>query len=178
MRRFLLLASFAALGGCAPSDPAPAPEREAESPRPASKAASSVTFRTPAEWKPEEPANKLRKFQYRVPDKQKDHADAECVVFYFGANPALIQTNIRRWAEQMGAEEPKPETLEGTYPVTLVDLKGTYAGDGGGDPIEDARMLAAIVDHPEGPWYFKLVGHAQTVGDWRDEFIALLKRTQ
>ena len=36
-------------------------------------------------------------------------------------------------------------------------------------------MLGAIVEASDGPWFFKLVGPADTVGDWKDEYVAMLK---
>jgi hypothetical protein len=36
-------------------------------------------------------------------------------------------------------------------------------------------MLAAVVETADGPWYFKLVGPAPTVGGWKEEMVKLLK---
>ena len=133
-----------------------------------------IAFEAPKEWTKEEPASNMRKAQYRIPDKEKTAKDAELTLFFFGANNTLLKANLQRWGQQMGAEV-KPETIEGKHPVTLVDLKGTYVGDAASGPQENARMLAAVVEAPDGPWYFKMVGPADTVGDWREEFIKLLK---
>lgn len=50
-------------------------------------------------------------------------------------------------------------------------LSGTYNGK----PTPGARMIAAIVGTPHGPWYFKLVGSAQVVRDWKDEFVKMVR---
>ena len=134
-----------------------------------------IKFEAPKEWKKEEPKSNMRKAQYRVPDKEKTAKDAELTLFYFGNNAAMIQANMQRWARQMGAEQTKPEVIEGKCKVTLLDLKGRYAGGFGAPPIDDARMLAAVVEAEGGPWYFKLIGPADTVGDWRKEYVKLLK---
>ena len=133
-----------------------------------------IAFEAPKEWTKEEPASTMRKAQYKIPDKEKTAKDAEMTLFFFGPNNTLLKANLDRWGQQMGAEV-KPETIEGHHKVTLVDLKGTYTGDAAAGPMENARMLAAVVEAPDGPWYFKLVGPADTVGDWREEFIKLLK---
>jgi hypothetical protein len=117
----------------------------------------------------------MRKAQYRVPDKSKNEKDAEMVVFYFGRNFGNLNANIKRWGEQMGVDEPKPEKLEGKGTVTLVDLSGSYTGDSQTGSIDNARMIAAVVEASDGPWYFKFVGPAGTVGGWREEFIAMVK---
>lgn len=137
--------------------------------------AKTLKFEAPKDWVKETPANSMRKAQYKVPDKEKKSKDAELLLFYFGANSGTIPMNLKRWAGQMGQTEAKPETIEGKCKITLVDLKGTYTEGQGKDPLPDARMLAAVVETESGPWYFKLVGPADTVGDWREELIALLK---
>lgn len=152
-----------------PADPDPAPVPAARPP------VALISFAAPTGWVKEEPASNMRKAQYRVPDKSKNEKDAEMVVFYFGANFGNLNANIRRWGDQMGADEPKPQVLEGKCKVTLVDLSGTYSGDSQAGSIENARMLAAVVEAPDGPWYFKFVGPAGTVGGWSDEFVAMVK---
>jgi hypothetical protein len=173
---WLLLPALAA--ACA--DPAseiqdPYAEDAPPAPPPARPRGAELSFRVPEAWVREEPANRLRRFQFRVPDKQKEHADAEFVVFHFGPSGSRIQENIDRWAAQVRGSEARPQTLEGRLRATWVDLSGTYVGDGRDEPLDEARMLAAVLEHPEGYWYFKLVGPAATVGDWKDEFLALLK---
>ena len=147
----------------------PPAERE---PRPA---VDVIKFDAPAGWTKEEPSSNMRKAQYKVPDKEKKGADAQLALFYFGARNGMLDDNIRRWAGQMGAADPKPEVIQGKCKVTLVDLKGTYTGDAQNGPQENQRMLAAVVEAADGPWYFKLVGPAETVGPWREEFVTMVK---
>lgn len=137
-----------------------------------------LKFEAPKEWKKEEPKSSMRKAQYRVPDKEKKATAAELTLFHFGNNAALVKANIDRWAKQMGAASAEPETIEGKCKVTLLDVKGNYSPAFGGAPIEDARMLAAVVEASSGPWYFKLVGPADTVGDWREEMVKMLKAAE
>ena len=133
-----------------------------------------IGFEHPESWKEEEPANRMRRAQFLVEDKQKEQGDAHLTIFHFRVG-SPIELNVKRWANQMGVGDAKPETIEGKCPITLVDLKGTYMGDSQTDPIGDARMMAAIVEAPDGQWYFKLIGPSGTVGDWRAEFVSLLK---
>lgn len=134
-----------------------------------------IEFKAPEAWKKEEPSSKMRKAQYKLPDKEKTAKDAELAIFYFGPNAGGIKANIDRWAQQMGGAEVKTEVIEGAHKVHLIDLKGTYTGDAAAGPQENARMLGAIVEASDGPWFFKLVGPADTVGDWKDEYVAALK---
>ena len=134
-----------------------------------------ITFKAPEAWKKEEPSSNMRKGQYKIPDKEKTAKDAELAIFYFGAGAGGIKANIDRWAQQMGATDVKTEVIEGAHKVHLLDLKGTYTGDAAAGPQAGARMLGAIVEATDGPWFFKLVGPADTVGDWKDEYVAMLK---
>ena len=117
----------------------------------------------------------MRKAQYKVSDKAKKGADAQLALFYFGPRNDMLDDNVKRWAQQMGADDPKPEIIQGKCKITLVDLKGTYTGDQQTGPQENSRLLAAVVENKDGPWYFKLVGPTDTVGPWRDEFVTMLK---
>jgi hypothetical protein len=48
---------------------------------------------------------------------------------------------------------------------------------GGGDPVDkpDQALLAAIVDSPQGPYYFKLVGAKTTVDANAKAFRSMLE---
>jgi hypothetical protein len=160
-----LLPALALLSACSSppaAPPAPAPE------------AGELKFQVPAAWMKEEPANRLRKAQFRVPDKEKQTGPAELAVFHM-RNAGNVDSNVKQWVSQMGGADPKREEIQGQCKVTLVDLFGTYQSPSGDDPVEHARMLAGYIETDDGPWIFKLVGPLETVGDWREEFIALLR---
>lgn len=156
------------LASCSPDAPPPAP------PAPEPAAPSPILFEAPPSWVKEPPSNSLRVFQYRVPGKQGAARPAEMTVIHSRVR-VPFGDNVSRWAAQMGGTEPKTESFKGKAEVDLADVSGVYTGDLSGEPIEGSRMLAAAVYTDAGPFYFKLVGPAATVGDWRDEFVALLK---
>jgi hypothetical protein len=137
-----------------------------------------LKYEAPKEWTKETPTSKMRKAQFKVPDKEKKAKDAELTLFYFGPNAGGVDANLKRWAGQMGQKEYKSEAIQGKCKVTLVDLSGTYTDGFTQTTIENARMLGAVVETEEGPWFFKLVGPGDTVGDWREELIKLLKEAQ
>ena len=181
----LLLSAVVALVSCSP-DPTPPPPAKAPDPattlaeaaaaeRPARPAVDVIKFDAPAGWTKEEPSSTMRKAQYKVPDKEKKGGDAQLALFYFGPRNDMLEANLQRWAQQMGADDPKTEVIQGKCKIHLVDLKGTYTGDNDKGPQENQRLLAAVVENADGPWYFKLVGPAATVGPWKDEFITMLK---
>jgi len=181
----LLMVSVVVLMSCSPdaTPPAPkvAPDPSAVTPmmtpseRPERPAVDVIKFDAPAAWTKEEPSSNMRKAQYKVPDKDKKGADGQMALFYFGNRNDMLEDNLKRWAQQMGAADPKTEVIQGKCKIHLVDLKGTYTGDQQQGPQENQRLLAAVVENADGPWYFKLVGPADTVGPWREEFVTMLK---
>ncbi len=173
MRRLAIV--LAALASCSEeAPPPPASPPVLPTAPPADPPPTLISFDVPGTWNKEQPANRLRRVQYRVPDKEGKEKDAEFTLTNSRIFVAL-DDNVARWSGQMGGAEAKTESITGKHRVTLIDLAGTYAGDAQNDPIPNARMLVATVETGEGPWYFKLVGPAGTVGDWRDDFIALLR---
>src|SRR5207249_4595976 len=93
---------------------------------------------------------------------------------HFKGTSMTADASVEQWSRQVEGGEAKPETIAGALKITLVDLSGRYRPDGG-EAVPNARLLAAMVETPDGPWYFKLSGPAETVGPWRGEFVALLK---
>jgi len=179
-----LLIAILALVSCSDDTTPPRPTAAPESPgsaaiasapeRPARPAVDVIKFEAPKDWVKEEPSSNMRKAQYKVPDKDKKGADAQMALFYFGNRNDMLDDNLKRWAQQMGAADPKTEVLQGKCKIHLVDLKGTYTGDQQQGAQENQRLLAAVVENADGPWYFKLVGPAETVGPRRDDFIKML----
>jgi len=180
------MTAFLILVSCSP-DPVPPPPKAAPDSsttpdpalmipnRPARPSVDLIKFEAPAGWTKEEPSSNMRKAQYKVPDKEKKGGDAQLAVFYFGNRNDMLEANLQRWAQQMGAADPKTEVIQGKCKIHLVDLKGTYTGDNDKGAQENQRMLAAVVENHDGPWYFKIVGPAETVGPWREEIVTMLK---
>lgn len=182
--RTLVPLAFLVLASCSPNETPPPPHPPAQPPGsaqtpPAPPAGHSaldvISFMPPQGWVQEAPSSNMRKAQYKVPSKDHKGGDASCVLFFFGSRTDTIGDSVKRWAMQMGAEDPKAEILQGKCKVTLVDLTGTYTGDQQAGPQENSRLLAAVVEAADGPWYFRLVGPAETVGPWREEFVAMVK---
>lgn len=176
MKRLLMAAL--ALSGCSNDAATPPKETPAPPAKVESAAPDCMSFDAPPSWTREEPTNRLRRAQFRVPDKEKQEKEAEMIVSYLGGRRRPIDEDVELWSGQMGGAEGKVEKLEGKCKSTLVDFSGSYASDTGSGAIPNARLLIAVVEAPDGPWYFKLVGPVETVSDWRDEFVALLKGAQ
>jgi hypothetical protein len=157
------------------SEAAP-PAEPAESKLPPAYAGQSIPFKAPEGWESEEPSNRLRVAQYKVPDKAGKAEAAEFVLSTTRIwSDEMRHENVLRWGQQMGVDDPKAETLQGRHKILLVDLKGTYHSDFAPEPIPKARMLVATVEPGGAPWFFKLIGPEETVSGWREEFLEMVK---
>jgi len=108
-----------------------------------------------------------------------------------GAEPAELtvaraggstDANIERWRGQFeGGSTPKrTESTVRNLKVTVVELAGSYhaasmmPGASPSEPHPGWALLAAIVETPGSPYFFKLVGPAAGVKATRSQFDALI----
>jgi hypothetical protein len=129
----------------------------------------------PADWTAKPSTSSMRAAIFELPPK--DGGTAELVVTYFGPSGAgSVQDNLDRWIDQFQQPDGKPSrevaTVErtkfGGQDAAFVAVTGRYAAMAmpGATPAADKpdqAMLAAIIQSPNGPYYFKLVGAKATV---------------
>jgi hypothetical protein len=90
--------------------------------------------------------------------------------------------NLKRWYAEFRqpdgrttADVAQQETFEVEgIKITLVDVSGTRMGRGGA-PQADYRMLAAVIEHPEGPHFLKVVGPQADVAQCRESVVQYLR---
>jgi len=151
-------------------------------------AAHDLKFTAPAGWIAETPSSSMRKAQYRLPRVEGDPEDAEMNVFFFPGEGGSVQDNIDRWIGQFQKSDGSPAAgavsrreVHG-IPVSIVDVSGIYLSGSGTMTETKAkptfRMLAAVAETPEGPWFFKLTGPAATVARWESSFQTLVDTIQ
>lgn len=148
-------------------------------------AEAPIHWHAPDHWVSEPPENSMRYAQYRVP---ASNGDASLIVFYFppgqGGEP---QPNFERWARQFaqpdGSDPVQKMNLQhstdGTFPTWRGEITGQY--DGGMAMMGDAEeglnswmLLGAIVETPDGRWFFKLTGPQGSIESVRTSFNELL----
>src|SRR5690242_4465171 len=67
--------------------------------------------KAPADWQREKSSNRFRVYQFRVPKAEGDKADAQLVVFHFGAGSGGSPAdNVKRWKEMF--EPPDGKTID------------------------------------------------------------------
>ena len=140
----------------------------------------------PATWTVVPTTSSMRAAQFQLP--AKPGAEAELVVTYFGPNGAgSVDDNVTRWVGQFQQPDGKAsrdaakieKTKFGGQDATFVAASGRYVTQGmpgGSGPVDkqDQALLAAIVDSPSGPYYFKLVGAKATLDANAAAFRAML----
>jgi hypothetical protein len=147
-----------------------------------------LKYDAPAQWKSQTPSSAMRKAQFLLPRAAGDSEDGQLIVFQFGRGQGgAVEMNIDRWIGMFSTNEGKPldkesvkrETREvGGLKVTTLDISGRFTdammGVSTGAAKDNYRMLSAIVETPEGPWFFKGVGPDATMQSHRDEFAKML----
>jgi hypothetical protein len=140
---------------------------------------AGITYQIPEGWTRTTPTSSMRMDQATIPG---EGGDGELTIFFFGVGGGGgVEANLQRWAGQMELTAP-PErdvfTLENGLRVTWLDATGTLkASTMGTGPTTDqagSRLLAAVVEGPGGPWFFKATGPEATLSSQRDAFRALL----
>ncbi|WP_428262777.1 hypothetical protein [Haliangium sp.] len=163
----------------APPTPAPAAVPEGAT------SLGGLIVEAPSGWIAEPVSSSMRRGQWKIKD---DAGEAELVVYYFGqAGAGTVERNLERWYGQFQQADGKPtrevaevgeKTVAGMK-VTRVSVGGRYVaavrpGAAEKHDVPDARMLAAIVEAPDGAYYFKMVGTAATVEAAASGFDAML----
>jgi hypothetical protein len=105
-------------------------------------------------------------------------AKAEITISHFPGTVGGVLANVNRWRGQMGQGPIEVGQLDGMTETlattdgkaTLVDFMGTDAKTG-----QPARLVAAIVPHGEGTWFYKLMGDGKVVGGQKDSFVQFVK---
>jgi hypothetical protein len=142
----------------------------------------------PNGWISQHPSSSLRKAQFTLPGPA---GNAEMAVFNFPGQGGSVDANIERWIGQFSqpdgsSSKSKAKTRQkqvSGFKITVLDVTGIYQGGmmpgmGESRPQPNTRMLAAVVETPDGPWFFKLTGPAATVDQWQNSLEQLLDSIQ
>lgn len=149
-----------------------------------------LSWTTPEGWIEEQPANAMRRAQYRIPAETGDDAgtsDGECVVFYFGPGQGGDPlANAQRWGSQFIQPDGTPASealvtkqieING-IPILTSEITGTYGGGmrmgRPGEVKENHMLLGAVAEGPDANWFFKFTGPKATVETNRAAFEALI----
>ena len=145
--------------------------------------AGGVTFDVPAGWT--SAPKPMRSANYTIPAAAGDRQNGELAVYYFGPGQGGgVEANLRRWLGQFVAADGSPmdasdadrsDEQVGGMQVTVLDVTGTYLFKPfpmapQATPMPGYRMLAAIVQGPDAPIFFKLTAPEKTAAQAEQEF--------
>lgn len=151
-----------------------------------------ASLEAPAGWRRVQPKSNIVETEFAIPSDGKG-PDGEPLppgrMTVMGAGGS-VDANIERWYGQFvqpdgGSTKDKAATKKLTVAgrdVTLVDIAGTYKDSpggpfAGGKTVErpEYRMLAAIVEGPDGNYFLKFYGPAATVQKHADGFRRMIE---
>ena len=152
----------------------------------------AVSIEAPAAWTRVQPKSGMGETEFAIPSEGKA-ADGGPLppgrMTVMGAGGS-VEANIERWYGQFsqpdgGSTKDKSSTKTlkvAGRDVTLVDIAGTYKDSpggpfAGGKAIDrpEYRMLAAIVEGPDGSYFLKFYGPAATVEKHADGFRKMIE---
>ena len=148
----------------------------------------SLHFDVPTDWLKVETSAPTRLAQFTQPRVDRDAEDAECIVYFFGGEGGTVEANLERWTNQMLQPDDRQSADVATttsyevagMQVTVLDVPGIYAAEvTPGSKMRyykrGFRLRAAVVESPDGPFFFKLTGPDRTVSQWEPSFTALIE---
>ncbi|MBI5361961.1 MAG: hypothetical protein HZA53_02205 [Planctomycetes bacterium] len=177
----------AALAGCRASSDSAAAAALPANKSDAAPAERGLVLHAEPGWQVETPSSSMRRAQYLLPRAEGDAQDAALVVYHFGTSGGSKEANIERWKSQFegagGSVELTQSNRRNANGLDVLDVaaSGTYVAEtapGSGVRVNEPgwRMLASIVDTPEGPYYVKLVGPGRTVEKWSASYRAFVSK--
>jgi len=173
--------------------PGAADEKKKTEPTPASTppgqlALTGVKFSLPSGWVKEEiqPAPMAPVAVYRIPKADPTSDDGAVRITHFPnmKGKEMDERNIDRWIGQVTKPDGSPMTRAdakvsteqaGSAKLTIVDMTGAVKMTMRDSAKPNHRMIAAIVDHPQGPHFVVAVGPAASMEKWAKDVDSFLK---
>ncbi|MBI1824832.1 MAG: hypothetical protein HY287_17235 [Planctomycetes bacterium] len=145
-----------------------------------------VEFSVPKGWvKDQIPASPMApQAIFKLPKAEGEADDGTVRVTHFPSMKGKDDMNIERWIGQVTKPDGKPFTKEeakvtksesGNLRITVLDLTGNVKMTGWNEAKPNHRMIAVIVDHPQGPHYVVAGGGVKTMEKWVKDFDAFIK---
>lgn len=145
---------------------------------PSGNEAPALAWTVPGGWSTAPNTSTMRLATYHVPAAKGEADETEVTVVRAGGT---VEANIDRWVRQFdeaGKDERTVKTVAGLK-ITFVEVSGSYLGgamapQGAPEPRKGWSLLAAIVETPGSPYFFKMLGPTATVKAARETFFGLL----
>lgn len=143
---------------------------------------STLKWDAPSSWTVVANPSPMRKATYQIPRATGDSDDAELTVTQVGGT---LEANIQRWVSQFEGEPSNKKRWERSIAgmrVTFIEVTGTLKsavpGAASASGKTDQTLLVAVVETPNQPHFFKMVGPKKTVENARNDFEKMIDRVQ
>lgn len=144
-----------------------------------------VTLTVPDGWQPgPTPTGPMAaKFVFVLPKADGDTEDGAVRISYFPGMQGKDDMNISRWIAQTTKDDGSSNTREDAKidtktfkggSETIVRVSGSVRATMRSKPLPGAKMVAAIVNHANGPHFVVVSGPAKTIDKWSasiDQFL-------
>jgi hypothetical protein len=139
-------------------------------------------------WTQRPAASSMRVAEFILPRAVDDKENGEAVIYYFGGQGGGVEENLERWMNQI--EQPggraSREVAKSTsmtvngLKVTMVDVTGRYVAEVAPGSNErhnkpNYRLIAAVVETPNGPYFLKVTGPRKTIDQWNAAILEFVK---
>lgn len=146
---------------------------------------TGLTMKVPKGWKAESvPRSPMSpKAVYRLSKAGHDEEDGMVRVTYFPGMKGKDEMNIDRWLGQVTRDDGSTisrddanisTTESNQVRLTVVDVIGTVKITMRAMAKPNSRMIAAIVDHPQGPHFVVAAGGVATMQKWETDMMKFL----
>ena len=112
-----------------------------------------------------------------------DQEDGMVRITHYPGMKGIDEANIDRWVAQVRHSDGTPSTRDdagikvtekGNVRLTVADLSGNVKATMRATSRPNSRMIAAIVDHPQGPHFIVATGSIGTIQRWEGAIRAFL----
>ena len=119
---------------------------------------------------------------FKLEKTKDDQEDGIVRVTHFpGMKNIPVQAQLNRWFGQVfqsdGSSTKDSASVEtwdtGNIKVSVADMTGTMMPESG-----TIRMIAAVIEHPNGPHFVKAIGPVNTIAHWHDSIMTYLKSSK
>ena len=145
---------------------------------------SGLTFTVPAEWKAQPVGDSPMEPQAAFTIANPHGEDGMVRISHYPAMRGKDDPNIQRWLMQVSQADGTPSTMDqanivraegkGTQ-LTILDLSGTVKATMSQAGKSNHRMIAAIINHAQGPHFVVATGDQALMETWAARVQAFIR---
>jgi len=146
---------------------------------------TGITMTVPDGWveRPVEPGPMAAKAVFAIPSGDGSGDEGSVRITHYPGMKGKNDLNINRWLAQATRDDGTPTSRDeakiereewGKIHLTILDVRGNVKATMRGTAQPGGRMIAAIVDHPQGPHFIVATGKAALITKSEADILAFL----